>query len=148
MQQKELNALDKQMQALELRKAGVPYLRIAEVLGYASGSGAHKAVATALKKTLQEPADDLRRLELERLDAMLSAIWASVKQGQYGAIDRAIKIMERKAKLLGMDAPTRTDLTSGGKPLNWREFISGNPSADSEKPEAIRGSIPENPGQE
>ncbi len=107
MQQKELNALEKQMQALELRKAGVSYSRVAEVLGYASASGAHKAVSSALKKTLQEPAAELRTLEIERLDAMLSAIWASVKQGQYGAQDRALKIMERRAKLLGLDAPVK-----------------------------------------
>ncbi len=132
MQQKELNALEKQMQALELRKAGVSYVRIAEVLGYASGSGAHKAVASALKKTLQEPADDLRTLEIERLDAMLSAIWASVKQGQYGAIDRAIKIMERKAKLLGMDAPTKHDVTSDGEPLKIiiETVDDGSPTED------------------
>lgn len=120
------------MQALELRKAGVSYVRIAEVLGYASGSGAHKAVASALKKTLQEPADDLRTLEIERLDAMLSAIWASVKQGQYGAIDRAIKIMERKAKLLGMDAPTKHDVTSDGEPLKIiiETVDDGSPAED------------------
>lgn len=132
MQQKEIDALSKQMQALELRKAGVSYVRIAEVLGYASGSGAHKAVASALKKTLQEPADDLRTLEIERLDAMLSAIWASVKQGQYGAIDRAIKIMERKAKLLGMDAPTKHDVTSDGEPLKIiiETVDDGSPAED------------------
>jgi len=107
MQQDALNALDNQLKALELRKAGVSYQRIAETLGYKDASGAWRAVKSALKKTLQEPAAELRTLEIERLDAMLSAIWASVKQGQYGAIDRAIKIMERKAKLLGMDAPVK-----------------------------------------
>lgn len=117
MQQDALNALDNQLKALELRKAGVSYQRIAETLGYKDASGAWRAVKSALKKTLQEPADELRTLEIERLDAMLSAIWASVKQGQYGAIDRAIKIMERKAKLLGMDAPVKADVTSGGEKI-------------------------------
>jgi hypothetical protein len=69
---------------------------------------------SALKKTVQEPADELRTLEVERLDAAAAAIYPSVKQGQYGAIDRWIKIMERRAKLLGLDAPTKTDVTSGG----------------------------------
>lgn len=112
-----VRAIDNQLKALELRKAGIPYQRIAESLGYKDASGAWRAVKAALKKTLQEPADELRQIEIERLDAMLSSIWASVKQGQYGAIDRAIKIMERKAKLLGMDAPTKTDVTSGGEKI-------------------------------
>ncbi len=107
MEQKELDALERQRQALELRKAGVPYAKIAEALGYAHASGAHKAVASALKKTLQEPADDLRKLELERLDAMLFAIWPSVTKGIQPAIDRALRIMERRAKLLGLDAPVK-----------------------------------------
>ena len=107
MQQDAVNALDNQLKALELRKAGISYARIAETLGYKDGSGAWRAVKAALKKTLQEPSDELRMLEIERLDAMLAAIWGSVKQGQYGAQDRALKIMERRAKLLGLDAPTK-----------------------------------------
>lgn len=115
MQQDAVNALDNQLKALELRKAGISYARIAETLGYKDGSGAWRAVRAALKKTLQEPSDELRMLEIERLDAMLAAIWGSVKQGQYGAQDRALKIMERRAKLLGLDAPVKADVTSNGE---------------------------------
>jgi hypothetical protein len=98
------------MQALELRKAGVGYAAIAERLGYRTPSGAHAAVGVALKKTLQEPADDLRRLEIERLDAAQKAIWTQVIQGNQGAIDRYLKIAERRAKLLGLDAPVKQDM--------------------------------------
>ena len=116
-QQNAVNASDKQRQALELRKAGVSYVMIAEKLGYRGPSGAHAAVASGLKRTLQEPADELRKLEVERLDSMLLAINAQVKQGNHGAIDRALRIMERRAKLLGLDAPTRQDVTSGGEKI-------------------------------
>ena len=34
---------------------------IAEQFGYADPKGAHKAVASALKATLREPAEELRR---------------------------------------------------------------------------------------
>lgn len=117
MKQEQVDALDNQLKALELRKAGVSYAKIAETLGYKSASGAHKAVSSALKKTLQEPADDVRRLEVERLDAMLLAMWPHVSKGAFGAVDRALRIMERRAKLLGLDAPTRTDVTSDGGKL-------------------------------
>ena len=53
-QQGAVDAHEKQLQALELRKAGVPYAEIAKRLGYATGSGAHKAVAGALKRTQPE----------------------------------------------------------------------------------------------
>jgi len=46
-------------------------------------------------------------LELERLDVMLLALWRRVQNGDERAIDRALKIEERRAKLLGLDAPIR-----------------------------------------
>lgn len=106
-QEQDITATERQRQALELRKAGVSYTVIADKLGYRSGSGAHAAVGAALKKTLQEPADDLRTLELERLDVAHLAIWQQVRSGNQGAIDRYLKIAERRAKLLGLDAPQR-----------------------------------------
>lgn len=116
-QQDAVKAVDRHIQALELRKAGVSYQRIAEALGFNSPQAAWKAVNSALKKTVQEPSDELRKLEVERLDAAAAAIYPSVKQGQYGAIDRWIRIMERRAKLLGLDMPAKVDVTSGGKEL-------------------------------
>jgi hypothetical protein len=113
-----ISATEKQAKALALRKAGVSYVGIAEALGYSSGSGAFKAVSAGLKKTLQEPADELRKLELARLDDMLKAIASHVSAGSLTAIDRAIKIQERRAKLLGLDAPSRQDVTSGGEKLS------------------------------
>jgi len=47
----------------------------------------------------------VRSLELERLDVYLLAIARDVQKGDFLAIDRALKISERRAKLLGIDAP-------------------------------------------
>jgi hypothetical protein len=104
-----LDAAAKQARALELRKAGYSFDSIAARLGYANGGGAYKAVEAGLKATLQEPADELRQLEIERLDTMLVALWPKVKKGEHGAIDRALKVSERRASLIGLDAPTRID---------------------------------------
>lgn len=109
-QTNKVKAADKQRQALELRKAGVTYARIAEQLGYRSPSGAHKAVELALKSVLSEPAEEVRQLELERLDSMLLALWPQVRNGNHGAIDRALRVMERRARLLGLDAPVKQDI--------------------------------------
>lgn len=105
--QRAIEAQARQLQALELRKAGIGYNAIAAQLGYSSRSGAHKAVMTALRKTLQEPADEVRKLELERLDALLAELWKKKEKLLY--IDRILRLMERKAKLLGLDAPQRTE---------------------------------------
>jgi hypothetical protein len=101
--QRAIDAQANKLKALELRKAGKSYDEIAKELGYRSKSGAHNAVMSALKKTLQEPANELRKLEVERLDAMLADLWESKKENT----DRILRIMERRAKLLGLDAPTK-----------------------------------------
>lgn len=113
-QERQIEATSKAVQALQLRKQGVSYAEIARQVGYRSGSGAHAAVRKALKKTLQEPADDLRKMENERLDAMLSALWDKIEKGDPQAIMAGIKISERRAKLNGLDEPAEVDVTSAG----------------------------------
>ena len=112
----ELKAKDRKLRALELRLSGETFNSIAEKLGYASVSGAYKAVQTALKKTLQQPADEVRKMEIERLDSLLSVMWPHRHKPEY--LDRIIKVMERRAKLLGLDAVIRQDITTNGESLN------------------------------
>jgi hypothetical protein len=103
--ERKLRAMPKQQQALTMRLAGAQYETIASQLGYKDRSGAFRAVQAALKSTLREPAEALRELEAQRLDAANLAIWSPVQQGNLQAIDRFIKISQRRADLLGLDAP-------------------------------------------
>jgi hypothetical protein len=105
--EKRISAIERQRQALELRSAGVGFADIAARLGYSGASGAYKAVWVALRRTLQEPADELRKLELKRCDDMHLALWMRARAGDEAAIDRVLRIMERRARYLGLDAPTR-----------------------------------------
>jgi hypothetical protein len=117
-QSRRVKAHDRHLRALELRKAGATYQAIAEQLGYAQAKGAYKAVTSALKLTLREPAEELRELEVARLDAMLLVLWRRVQAGDEKAVDRVLRIMERRARLLGLDAPRRQELSGpDGKPL-------------------------------
>jgi len=105
-------ARDREAQALELRKAGASFPAIGQALGI-SDEGARKAVSRALARIAQqtdEAAAELRALELERLDMAQLAIARQVQQGNFGAIDRWIRLSERRAKLLGLDAPVRQDV--------------------------------------
>lgn len=105
-----LAAKEKQRRALELRRAGASYAQIGRVLGYRSTASAHKAVEVALTMTLREPAEAVRQLELERLDEAQRAIWPRVRAGDLEAIDRLCKLMDRRAKLLGLDAPKQVEV--------------------------------------
>ena len=145
-----LNAAERQRQALELRKAGATYEVIAQKLGYRGPSSAYGAIKSALHKTLQPPADEVRALEIERLDALLLALWPQARQGNHGAIDRVLKVMERRARLLGLDAPTRTDITTGGQRLvieyvnDWR----GTSTLPSPWPDSGPATLPPDDGVE
>ena len=102
---------EKEAQVLELRKAGATFQQIAKAVGYADPSGAKRAYDRAMQATIRQPADEIRRLESERLDAMQKAVWPPALAGTLAAIDRVITIMNRRAKLLGLDLPTRREVT-------------------------------------
>jgi len=58
-----------------------------------------------------EMAEEIRRLELERLDRMFLGLWQSAIQGDTRAINSALRVMERRSKLLGIEAPAKVALT-------------------------------------
>jgi hypothetical protein len=107
MSKQNVMATERQAQALDLRGRGLSYREIARRLGYQGPAGAYKAVASGLDKTLREHSEDVRQLELQRLDALLEGCWSKATTGDAKAIRAALRIMERRAKLLGLDAPSR-----------------------------------------
>lgn len=122
--ERRLKAREKQRQALELRKGGATYRAIADALGYRGPQGAQAAVESALKLTLQEPADRVRQLELERLDTMVLALWSGVRGGDLGTIDRMLKLMKRRAELLGLDMPVKLEHTGpDGGPIKTHSEV-------------------------
>jgi hypothetical protein len=112
-------AQDRRAKALSRRIGGWTFDRIGDELGI-SAQAAHKLVKSALADLnvkVAENAEELRRLEMERLDTMRNAIWGQVLAGDVQAIDRAIKIGARLAALAGLDAPAKADITSGGEAI-------------------------------
>lgn len=106
--------LDRQAKALELRRAGLSYREIAAKIGIGK-SQAQRLVEAGLEQVRDEvdaEARDLKAIELSRLDAMLSGLWPDARRGAHGAVDRVLRIMERRAKLLGLDAPLKMAQTT------------------------------------
>lgn len=103
----------RERRCLELRLCGRSFDVIADEVGYANRSAALKAVRRALARTLQEPADELRQVELARLDALHEVVWTMALAGDLHAVDRVLRIAERRARLMGLDAPTRVRVSEG-----------------------------------
>jgi len=119
--QRRLTARERERRGLALRLEGKTYQQIARELGM-SEAGAYKAVLralTRLNEKIAEQADEVRRLELERLDRLLLGLWPQAARGNQGAVDRVLRIMERRARLLGLDAPNALDLRATS-PVTFR----------------------------
>lgn len=56
--------------------------------------------------------EELLSRELARLDVAQRALWKRVEDGNDWAIDRLLAIMDRRMKLLGLEAPKRVETTS------------------------------------
>ncbi len=97
--------------ALDLRIAGLPYDRIAQALG-CSKAQAHRYVTAALEETrnrVAEQVEQVREMELQRIDAIVVSLWQ--KRGDPRVADTLLRAGERRSKLLGLDAPERSEVT-------------------------------------
>ena len=114
----------REAEALALRTSGMAFEAIAAQMGFRTRAGAYQAVQRALRKTIQEPADEVRQQELSRLDRMLLGIWQSAtttSPQQLEALDRVLKIMDRRCYYItGLKVPDRIAPTTpdGEQPYN------------------------------
>src|SRR5579863_52589 len=92
---------------LALRTQGWTLKQIGEQEGV-SNVRIHQLIVIALAQLVSEPGEEMRRLEQARLDDLQTAMWERAMNGDYAAIDRCLAIMERRAKLMGLDAPPQT----------------------------------------
>lgn len=125
-------------EAIKLKRAGKSWQEIADLLGYDSRGTAFNDVKRAKEEAraeLKETVEGERETDLERLDAMLAEAWRVMEAGHLAvsggkvvmvgpeggespladngpkleAIRTLLRVLERRARLLGLDAPTRVE---------------------------------------
>lgn len=99
--------LEKEIQIIELRRAGVTWEKIAREVGFKNASGAYKMYQRAAERMARPHLEEYRDMQLDRLERMHMAVWPRAKDGDLRAIETALRIGDREAKLLGLDAPTK-----------------------------------------
>lgn len=92
-------------QALDLRLEGKSYPDIAVRLQYSGSGAAFNAIQGLLKHHEMESVDELRKVECSRLDEIMGGLWSRAVTGKKDAVDAVLKIMRRRASLLGLDIP-------------------------------------------
>jgi predicted transcriptional regulator len=133
--ERDINTAERDAEAARLRTRSWTYRQIAAELGI-SQTAAYEAVKRVLLETVQEPAEDLRKLEIDRLDEMAQVVTGvlekhhvTVSNGKVvflegepltdnapilAAVDRLLKIQERRARLLGLDIAVKQEIELSG----------------------------------
>lgn len=99
--------------AIRLKIEGHTYNQIAELLGYSNGASACCDIRRALEKHVVEEGlavEAWRELELARLDVLQKAVWPEAMEGNPRAIETALKILDRRAKMLGLDSAIKLEV--------------------------------------
>jgi hypothetical protein len=107
--------LERDTKCMELRRAGLQWDAIAKQLGYSSPGHAHDRFMVLMKEYPREAVDEAREVELHRYDQLQDAIWAqcvnSDEKNQHWAIDRVLKLMDQRARLMGWNKPVRQEVS-------------------------------------
>lgn len=108
---------ERRVKALELRKGGANYRQIATVLkvGLETAYNDVQAEMQALRDLSLAGAEDLRELERQRLDRSTAAMTSIADNPNRSPLERIkatmalVRVMERRARLEGYDAPKRVE---------------------------------------
>lgn len=108
----------KRARALDLRLQGWSYREIAAELGWSSSKNSYYNVMKALDDTIAEPSAQVRAMELARLDVAMRPFMMRAAEGDADALNSVLKIMDRRTRLLGLDAPNPTALARVASPAS------------------------------
>ena len=123
---------EREIRAVELRKAGHSFFEIAQALGYQTKGAAWRAVRRALQRWGAENVQELRQLEIARLDTITRKLWPKIlgQKARAGGVDDDgnivepreeippdmdamrlyLQVSQRRSRLLGLDAPMEVTL--------------------------------------
>lgn len=98
-------AAQRRHKSLQMRMGGMRYYQIAAELGISEAT-AYQDVQHELERTSEMHRADreqFARMELDRLEELFMAHWPKARRGDEKAGNFILRIMERRAKLTGLD---------------------------------------------
>lgn len=98
--------------ALEMLRGGADIATIWPQLGYPSEKVCQMDVDRILLKIARIPYEEAKAIELARLDGLILAHWPAARRGDMQATDRVLKIIDARSKILGLNAPIRSEVVS------------------------------------
>lgn len=104
----------RRLQVVKLHVDGNGFRAIGAQLGI-SAAQAHADFRAVMDRTVAEAntsADHERRVSLERINRAMLPLMRMVDDGDLDAMDRLDKLEKRRAALLGLDAPAKSEVTA------------------------------------
>jgi len=99
----EVELLQRESEIVELRTEGYVWREIAQRVNM-STAGVAKAYDRALERIIAPAVEQHRTTELDRLDILQRVYWQPAINGNLRAADFVLRVIEKRAKLLGLDA--------------------------------------------
>lgn len=95
---------------LQLRREGRSYQQIADRVGLKDEHAAQRLISKAILRVLKETAEEVRSLELSRLELLISTLWEQAlldvegESPDFRRFDRVKQLLETKLKFCGAQA--------------------------------------------
>ena len=133
---------ERQQQILALRKNGATYAQIAAQLGkdVAQIYRECKEALADIKAKTNETGEELKTLEVMHLQDLRLKLMNDLQRGKnddnrgklnYAAVQSLIRLMDQYAKLIGLYAPTKQEV-SGSVGFTWQDVLNELPPDDTE----------------
>lgn len=113
-----IERLERDHQALQLRRSGVHWDVIAKQLKYASAGHAYNAVTALLKEYPREDVEQYRDLLTDRLELVIRVLTPKVLNADNWSIDRYLKACDQLARLTGSNRPEKLEISAGATELD------------------------------
>ena len=137
-------ALELERKSLALRMSGASYRAIGDALGcsHQAASDAVERAMSRIEALNKREAARYRAMELQRLDEMQASVYRRARGGDVAAVDRVIKCIQERAKLLGLYAAEKKEVQFSTA-LEGVDFAS---LTDEQLAAIERGEMPEGLG--
>jgi hypothetical protein len=109
---------ERDLQCVQLRRAGVHWDIIAKQLGYSSTGHAYDRFMAIMREYPREDVETTRELIADRLESVIRVLTPKILKGDNWSIDRYLKTCEQLAKLTGANRPEKLELSVGASELD------------------------------
>lgn len=112
--QRQQEILERRREVARLRLSGVRDQReVAARLDVSVGTinGDFKAINEQWAQETTMDVDAEKQIDLARIDALIVALWDKARDGDERAIAQVLNLMQHRAKLLGLNAPEKRELS-------------------------------------